>query len=162
MPAPSARSTTRVSRLVHAPRHAVYAALLDPIRIAQWLPPQGMRGIVHAFEPREGGRLHMSLVYEDSAAGPGGKTTEDTDTFQGRVVELRPEERVVWLVEFVSGQPGMSGEMRVAWLLEDAPEGTRVTSLCENIPPGIRPEDNEAGSASTLAQLARLLDRPAP
>jgi hypothetical protein len=29
--------------------------------------------------------------------------------------------------------------------------------LCENIPPGIRPEDNEAGGRSTLEQLAAFL-----
>jgi hypothetical protein len=29
--------------------------------------------------------------------------------------------------------------------------------LCENIPPGIRPEDNEAGSRQSLAQLAAYL-----
>jgi hypothetical protein len=34
--------------------------------------------------------------------------------------------------------------------------GTEVTFLCENLPPGLRPEDNEAGSHLSLEQLARL------
>jgi len=33
-----------------------------------------------------------------------------------------------------------------------------VTILFENIPPGIRPEDNEAGSRSSLEKLARYVE----
>jgi len=39
-----------------------------------------------------------------------------------------------------------------------ARSGTEVTILCENIPPGIRPADNEAGCRSTLEKLAAFLD----
>jgi hypothetical protein len=31
---------------------------------------------------------------------------------------------------------------------------TKVTVVCEHIPPGIRPEDNEAGCRSSLQKLA--------
>lgn len=43
---------TRVSRVIDAPRHEVYAALIDSDAVAAWLPPEGMTGDVHAFEPR--------------------------------------------------------------------------------------------------------------
>jgi hypothetical protein len=36
--------------------------------------------------------------------------------------------------------------------------GTEVTILFENIPPGIRPEDNEVGSRSSLEKLARYVE----
>lgn len=101
----------------------------------------------------------MSLIYEDPGDGPGGKTTEDTDTFKGRFVELVPDERVGWIVEFESEQPGMSGEMRVTWTLADAENGTEVAVVCEDIPRGIRLEDNERGSASSLEKLARLVEK---
>jgi len=35
---------------------------------------------------------------------------------------------------------------------------TKVTILFKNIPPGIRPEDNEAGTQSTLDKLARYVE----
>lgn len=160
-PPPSGR-TTRVARRVRAPPEVVYAALLDAKALAAWLPPAGMTGTVHVLEPRPGGRFRMTLTYEDPDAGPGGKTTEDTDTFEGRFVELVPNERVVQVVVFESDQPDMSGEMRVTWELaagaDGAEGGTEVTALCEDVPPGIRLEDNEAGTASSLENLARLVE----
>lgn len=154
-------ATTRVSRHVRAPRQEVYRALVDPERLASWLPPEGMRGVVHDFEPRPGGALRMSLVYRDPSSGPGGKTTADADTFHGRFVRLVPDELVAWDVVFESDRPGLSGTMRVAWWLEEAGDATVVTVVCEGIPSGIRPEDNEAGSASSLANLARLVEASA-
>lgn len=147
---------TRVSRLVRAPRAEVYRAMLDASRFAAWLPPAGMRGIVHAFDARPGGEVRMSLVYDDPAAGPGGKTTADTDTFAGRFVALEPDRRIALRTEFASDDPQMAGEMVVSFELEDAPGGTRVTCACEGVPPGVRLEDNEAGSRSSLDNLAAL------
>ena len=39
--------------------------------------------------------------------------------------------------------------------------GTDVTIVCEHIPAGIRPEDNEAGCRSSLEKLACSLRRSA-
>jgi len=156
---PSAKgASTRVSRTIKAPRKAVYQAFLDRDAVASWLPPETMTGQVHAFDPREGGKFGMSLTYQDPKHSPGGKTTEDTDTFQGRFVELVPYEKIVWGVEFESQDPGFAGEMRITWSLADADEGTEVTVLCENLPKDLRPEDNEMGSQSSLQKLAALLE----
>jgi hypothetical protein len=51
-----------------------------------------------------------------------------------------------------------AGEMRITRSLADADEGIEVTVLCENIPKGIRPEDNEMRSRSSLQKLAALLE----
>lgn len=99
----------------------------------------------------------MSLVYPEGDSSARGKTSESTDTFQGRFAKLSPNERIVWAVEFESADPSFAGEMIVSTTLEPAGGGTKVTMLCENIPPGIRPEDNEAGGRSTLEQLAAFL-----
>jgi uncharacterized protein YndB with AHSA1/START domain len=154
----SRRASTRVSRIIKAPRKAVYQAFLDRDAVASWLPPETMTGQVHAFDPREGGKFGMSLTYQDTKHSPGGKTSEDTDTFQGRFVELVPDEKIVWVVEFESQDAGFAGEMRIIWSLADADEGTEVTVLCENIPEGIRPQDNEMGSRSSLQKLAAFLE----
>jgi hypothetical protein len=48
--------------------------------------------------------------------------------------------------------------MRIFLNLSDAGDGTAVTMLCQDIPPGIRPEDNEQGCKESLQKLAVLLE----
>jgi hypothetical protein len=43
-------------------------------------------------------------------------------------------------------------------LLAEVDGGTEVTLLYENVPKGIRPEDNEAGSRQSLQKLAALVE----
>lgn len=153
--------STAVSRVIDAPRTDVYRSFLDPGTVAMWLPPEGMSAQVHHFEPREGGEFRVSLMYRDVADSPGeggGKTTEDTDTYHGRFVTLVPDERIVEVVEFESDDPEFAGEMRIIVTLTGVDGGTEVTYRCENIPSGIRPEDNEAGCQSSLRKLAALLE----
>ncbi len=126
--------------------------------VAAWLSPDNMKGQMHAFDAREGGRFRMSLTYLDPEHSLGGKTTEDTDTFQGRFVELVPYEKIVEVVEFESEDPAFAGEMRMAVSLADADGGTEITILCEGIPIGIRPADNELGCKESLEKLATLLE----
>lgn len=40
----------------------------------------------------------------------------------------------------------------------DKDGGTEVTILFENLPPGIRPEDNETGTRSSLEKLVRYVE----
>ncbi|HWT04790.1 MAG TPA: SRPBCC domain-containing protein, partial [Xanthomonadales bacterium] len=110
---------TQVSRVIEAPRQAVYAAWLDANSLASWLPPRGMRGDVHEFDPREGGTYRMSLTYENADHAVPGKTSEDTDTVRGRFVELVPNERIVQAVEFDSPEPELAGEMTMTVTLAD-------------------------------------------
>jgi uncharacterized protein YndB with AHSA1/START domain len=153
-----APASTVVSRIVGAPRQAVYRALLDGNALAAWLPPDSMRGVVHAFDARAGGSFRISLIHADGGAAMRGKSSESTDTVRGRFVELIPNERVTWATEFESADPAFAGEMLVTWTLEPAGSRTQVTVLCENIPPGIKSEDNEAGCRSTLENLAAYLE----
>jgi len=117
-----------------------------------------MRGEMIDFEPRAGGAFSMSLVYLKTEHRVAGKTEEDRDTFQGRFVELARDEKIVQTVDFESPNPDLAGTMRITWTLKDVVSGTEVTCLCENIPPGIRPEDNEEGGRSSLAKLAALVE----
>jgi uncharacterized protein YndB with AHSA1/START domain len=151
-------ASTSVSRTIKAPRKAVYHAFLDPASVAAWLAPDNMKGHVHAFDPREGGRFRMSLTYIAPKHSLGGKTSENTDTFQGRFVELVPYAKIVEVIEFESRDPAFAGEMSMTVSLADVAGGTKVTILCENIPKGIRPEDNEQGCKESLQKLAALLE----
>ncbi|HEX8243867.1 MAG TPA: SRPBCC family protein [Longimicrobium sp.] len=151
-------ASTKVSRVIRAPRPAIYRACLEPDALAAWRVPDGMTARVHAFDPRQGGTYRMSLTYTDPAHSPGGKTSDDTDTFQGTFVELVPDEKVVELIDFESPDPAFAGQMKMTTSLADAEHGTEVTVLCEDIPPGIRPEDNELGCRMALQNLAKLVE----
>jgi uncharacterized protein YndB with AHSA1/START domain len=69
-----------------------------------------------------------------------------------------PDEKVVELIQFESPDPAFAGEMKMTTSLTDAGHGTEVTVLCENLPPGIRPEDNELGCRLALQNLAGLVE----
>ena len=149
-------ATTRVSRLVRAPRSAVYAALVDPEAVARWKFPAGMTCLLHEYDVRVGGRLRVSLTYE---TGDGvGKTSARTDTYRGRFVELVRDERLVEIDEFETDDPALRGEIRATFELRDAAGGTEVVGVHEDVPPGVSPEDNEAGWTSALDRLAALVE----
>jgi uncharacterized protein YndB with AHSA1/START domain len=148
---------TTVSKVIHAPCDTIYRAFLDPRAVATWLPPGSMRGVIHAFEAREGGCFSMSLVYADDEASGSGKTTDSTDTFEGYFAKLIRNELVVWATRFQSPDPAFAGEMTVSTTLLQVDAGTRVTIVCASIPSGIRLEDNEAGCRSTLEKLAAFV-----
>lgn len=143
--------------MIQAPPDVVYRAYLDRDAVAAWLPPGSMTGVVHAFEAREGGRFSMSLVYPESETTMHGKTSERIDKFEGRFVKLVSNEQIVWAVVFDSDDPSFAGEMTVATTLAPAGHGTEVTIRCDDIPPGVRLEDNETGCRLTLDQLAAFL-----
>src|SRR5437016_6237127 len=75
-----------------------------------------------------------------------------------RAIKARPEE-LYWVfievVRFVSTDPAFSGEMTMTATFDDVPGGTHVTRRSRTFRPDLRAEDNEAGSRSSLEQLAR-------
>ena len=151
-------ASSRVSRLVKAPPASVYDAFLDPSALVQWLPPGDMTGEIDAFDGRVGGGYRMSLFYPSSERRFRGKTSAREDRVEVRFLELTPPLRIVEAVRFVSADPAFCGEMRMIVTLEPVPGGTEVTLVFENLPPGLRPEDNEAGARISLDQLARRFE----
>jgi len=149
--------STAVTRRIAASRAQVYAALLDPDAVVRWKFPAGMTCELHAFEPRVGGAIHVSLTYDDPAAQ--GKTRAATDTYHGRFTELVPDERVVEVDEFETADPELQGAMTITIELHDAGDGgTELRALHEHLPAGVSAADNEAGWRSALDRLAALLE----
>jgi uncharacterized protein YndB with AHSA1/START domain len=157
MPHTPKRTSTRVSRIIDASPEAIYAAFMDPAALVTWLPPAEMTGKIHAFDARVGGGYRMSLFYPPSERTSRGKTDEREDRVSVRFVELAPPHKIVETVTFESGDPAFQGEMTIVVTLEKVAGGTEVTFSCENLPPGLKPEDNEEGSRLSLDQLARHL-----
>lgn len=152
--------STRITRLIKAPRAAVYRALIDPRAVAAWKVPTGMTSQVHAFEAREGGAFRVSLTYKEPTRT--GKTEAHTDTYHGRFAQLVPNEKVVEVVEFETSDPALSGEMTITTTLADAEGGTRLTALHDNLPKGLSPKDNELGWSEALTKLAAFVEGRRP
>ena len=151
------KGSTRVTRVIRARRKDVYESFLGAKAVARWLPPASMAGVEHRFEPREGARFRISLTYqgaEHSAGKNAGGYRHDGRAF----AKLVPYEKIVEVVEFESEDATFAGEMRLIVSFVDAVGGTEVTMVCEDIPSGIRPEDNEQGCKESLHKLAALLE----
>ena len=148
--------STRIRRLIHAPRARVYDALIDPEAVARWRFPAGMTCEVHEFDAREGGSLKVSLTYDERDRA--GKTAGRTDTYRGRFVRLIRDELVVEADEFETDDPAFRGEMVSTITLSDADGDTELVAVHEGLPDGVSPADNEAGWNEALTRLAALVE----
>ena len=81
-------ATTRLTRTIRATPDAVYRALVDPVAVQTWMVPDGMTSSVERFEAEVGGTFRISLTYDEPTTA--GKSDAQTDTFEGRFVELVP------------------------------------------------------------------------
>jgi len=59
-------ASTRTSRVIQAPREALYRAFTEPTALSVWLSPEWMTGKIHEFDGRVGGGYRMSLFYLSS------------------------------------------------------------------------------------------------
>jgi len=144
------------TQLVHAPRSAVYAALLDPGAISAWRVPDDMTARVEEHELREGGRFRVALTYRDPERA--GKTEGGTDIYTGHFARLVPDEQVVEVVEFQSPDPDLRGEMTMTFTLREVEGGTEVELLHEGVPDAVPPADNTAGTRMALTKLAAIFE----
>jgi Activator of Hsp90 ATPase homolog 1-like protein len=112
---------------------------------------------------RRAGRRRISdgLHYPPDERAFRGKTSDREDKVNARFVELTPPRRIVEAVNFVTTDPAFFGEMTLIATFEEVPGGTKVMLMCKNLPPGLRAEDNEAGSRLSLEQLARRFEASA-
>ena len=132
---------TLASRIVKARPEEVYAAFMDPDVLVAWLPPARMTGKIHAFDARVGGGYRMSLYHPPDERSFPGKTSDREDMVNVRFVELAPPRRIAEAVSFVTTDPAFFGEMTIVITFDEVPGGTEVVFLCENLPPGLRPQD---------------------
>lgn len=149
--------THTASRTILASPRAIFRAFVDPEAMVSWRPPKGMTAKVFAFDPRPGGSYRMAFIYPESEHGRG-KTSADADVFEGRFVELVPDEKIVEVVSFESGDPAFQGEMTVTTTLTPVRDGTKVSFTAANVPPGISEADDRAGMESTLKNLAMFIE----
>jgi uncharacterized protein YndB with AHSA1/START domain len=150
--------TTSNSKFIRASPEVIYRALTDPEALVVWRVPGDMTGKVHRFDCRVGGGYEMSLYYPLSEKTMHGKTADREDRYTSRFIELIPPSRVVEAITFDSPDGAFSGEMLMQVTLVAVEGGTNVMIKFKNLPSGIRPEDNEAGTTSALEKLARYVE----
>jgi uncharacterized protein YndB with AHSA1/START domain len=148
----SDRTHTASCHIAAEPR-ALYRAFMSPDALVRWLPPEGAAGEIEVFEPYDGGRLRVKLTFVSAT----GKSSDNTDVVDARFVGLKPDNRVGLSVQFVSDDPRFAGTMTMTWRLEPTGDGTLVTVVADDVPPGISRAEHESGMASTLANLARFV-----
>jgi uncharacterized protein YndB with AHSA1/START domain len=158
MTATPQRDSTSNTRHIAATPEALYRACTDPAMLARWRTPGDMTGTIHHFDLREGGGYAMSLHYPDTEASDRGKSAPREDRFTARFVELSPPHRIVEAITFETTDPAFAGELRMAVSFAPAADGTLVTIAFTDLPPGIRPEDNELGTRMALEKLARSVE----
>jgi uncharacterized protein YndB with AHSA1/START domain len=141
------------SRFIPASPSAVYAAFAEPRAMERWIPPKNMTATILHFDFREGGSYRMRLTYKNAESGRG-KTSDNADEVEVRLIKLLDAKRIEQTVTFENDDSKFSGVMRMTWTLDPAKNGTLVTIRAEDVPPGIRREDHEAGMNSTLDNLA--------
>jgi uncharacterized protein YndB with AHSA1/START domain len=117
-----------------------------------------LTGAIHEFDARVGGGYRMSLFYPPSEPTFRGKTADKEDMVNVQFLELAPPRKIVEAVSFVTTDPAFLGEMTLTATFKEVSGGTEVTLVFENLPPGLRAEDNEAGSRLSLEQLARRFE----
>jgi uncharacterized protein YndB with AHSA1/START domain len=146
-----------------------FGARLDPLRRAKSPEPleqlggdpayglfEGTTGTIEGMDAREGGGFRAVLRFEHPDDT---KTTDDSDASVVTFVELVPGRLVVQRIAFETDEERFRGDMLMTWRLEPVAAGTRVTVSATDVPPGIAQDDHEVGLGSSLANLARYLER---
>lgn len=150
--------TTTNSRIIHAPVEKVFEAFSNAKALETWLAPGDMVGKVHNFNFRAGGGYTMSLFYPEREVNFKGKTADKEDKFTSHYIEIVPNKKITEAINFESDDAAFAGEMIMEVTFASHQHGTEVTFHFKNIPQGIRPEDNEAGTISTLEKLAAFVE----
>ncbi len=150
--------TTKTSKAINASIQSVYNAITNPKSMEVWQAPGNMTAKVHNFDFRIGGGYEMSLYYPESETGTQGKTQAKEDRYTARFIDIVPHQKIVQTVNFKSSNPDFWGDMIVEILLAPKEKVAEVIYTFKNIPIGIRPEDNEAGTRSSLQKLADYVE----
>lgn len=145
-----------VTKLIKASSQKIYETCLDPAQLVLWRAPDQMTGKIHSFEAKVNGRYRMSLIYNQDSGD--GKSSATMDTFTGEFLELIPNKKIVEQIEFETADKKFAGKMKMITSLSETKEGTLVTMDFEDLPAGIRPEDNDEGTRQSLQKLARLVE----
>ncbi len=122
MNAAAAPEDLAISRLLRAPRAALWRAWSDPQHLKQWWCPKPWTTEVRAFEFHPGGAFHTFM------RGPDGGSSDNPGCF----LDIEPQQRIVVTSLLTGGwRPAMPWlAMTAVFTLADEDGGTRYTATC--------------------------------
>ncbi|MGK9146105.1 SRPBCC family protein [Plantibacter flavus] len=116
-PTPADPRDLLVERIIRAPRAAVWAAWADPATLSKWWVPAPAVCRVIELELSAGGSFRTEFSEDGAEFGP---------QITGCVLEVVPEQRLVWTTALVAGwRPAQQPFITAVIELEDHPDGTR-------------------------------------
>ena len=109
-----------ISRVIRAPRAAIWQAWTDPDKLEQWWVPAPARCRVQALDPRPGGAFETVYSEDGEHFGP---------HVSGCFLEVVPGERLVFTDTLLGGwRPAEGPFMTAVITLRDHPEGTEYAA----------------------------------
>ena len=126
-----------ISRLLKAPRAALWRAWTEPERLKEWWCPKPWVTEVRAFELRAGGAFHTFM------SGPDGGTSDNPGCF----LEIVPGERIVSTSMLLGGWRPATPWMAMTAVITFADEagGTRYTATAMHPDAATRDKHAEMG-----------------
>lgn len=140
-------NTIKLHRVLKAPVNRAYRAFVEPDALIQWMSPYGFTAAVHEMDAKVGGKFKMSFT---------NFTTQKTESFGGKYLELKPNELIRHTDAF--DDSNLAGQMRVTITFKEVMCGTEIHITQENVPSVIPPEMCYLGWQESLKKLAHLVE----
>jgi len=135
-----------LEKIVHTRRERVFAACVEPERLAEWWGPAGFTTLGVDLDVREGGRYRITMQ------PPDGEAFHLRGTFR----EVDPPRRLAYTFEWEEPDPD-DRETIVTLSFLDQPAGTRVVLDQGQFATDARLALHTAGWTETLERLERFL-----
>jgi uncharacterized protein YndB with AHSA1/START domain len=146
-----------VSRIIKAPRLAVWNAWADPSSFEQWWVPAPEVCRVVEMELRPGGSFRTEISQDGAEFGP---------HITGCFLAVDALERIVFTDALIAGwRPAKSSFVTAVITMKDHPDGTEYTATAMHRDAGDRDRHEELGFhdgwGTVIRQLAELVEPPA-
>ncbi|MEO5877123.1 MAG: SRPBCC family protein [Streptosporangiaceae bacterium] len=143
-----------VSRIIGAPRSAVWNAWTDPAQFAQWWVPAPEVCRVRDMELRPGGSFRTEISQDGSAFGP---------HITGCFLLVEELERIAFTDALVAGwRPAQASFVTAVITMRDHPDGTEYTATAMHRDVNDRDQHEKLGFhdgwGTVTRQLAELLE----
>jgi uncharacterized protein YndB with AHSA1/START domain len=147
-----------ISRVIRAPRQAIWQAWTDPAQLAQWWIPAPARCQVQALDVRPGGAFETLYSEDGEQFGP---------HVSGCFLDVVEGERLVFTDTLLAGwRPAESSFMTAVITLRDHPDGTEYAAHVMHKSQADRDNHEEMGFfdgwGTVIEQLAALVEQRAP
>jgi uncharacterized protein YndB with AHSA1/START domain len=135
-----------LEKVLQAPTERVFAACVEPEKVAEWWGPAGFTTLSVDLDVRVGGRYRITMRPPDGEAFH----------LRGRYSEVDPPRRLVYTFEWEEPDPDDQETVVTLSLLDDR-EGTKLVLNQGPFATEARHALHEAGWTETLERLERFL-----